>query len=96
MGSPSDPGIVPRLSADIFAQLSSRTVQETANQQSEASSSSRKFQISVSFLEIYNEKIKDLLNPSEKPLTIRENIEQGVYIDGLCEVLVRDATEIMK
>jgi len=50
----------------------------------------------VSFLEIYNEKIKDLLNPSDKPLNIRESVEAGIYVDGLCELRVRDAAEMLR
>ena len=52
--------------------------------------------ISVSFLEIYNEKIQDLLNPSDKALNIRESPEAGIFVDGLCEVLVRDAADMMR
>jgi hypothetical protein len=34
----------------------------------------------VSFVEIYREKIRDLLNPGKDNLQIRQNAEQGVYI----------------
>ncbi|RHY24617.1 hypothetical protein DYB32_008775, partial [Aphanomyces invadans] len=42
--------------------------------------------ITVSFLEIYNEVIKDLLNPSDKVLKIREHPDMGIYVEHLAEV----------
>ena len=38
------------------------------------------FLITVSYLEIYNEVIKDLLNPSDKQLHIREHPKMGIYV----------------
>ena len=38
-------------------------------------------------MEIYNEIIKDLLNPSDKKLQIRESPELGIYVEGLCELV---------
>ena len=43
--------------------------------------------LQVTFLEIYNEIIKDLLNPSDKQLKIRENPESGIYVEDLCELV---------
>ena len=45
-----------------------------------------KFLISVSYLEIYNEIVKDLLNPSDKVLKIREHPNMGIYVEHLAEV----------
>jgi hypothetical protein len=49
----------------------------------------------VSFLEIYNEVIKDLLNPSERPMKIRESPTDGIYVEGLCE-LVREIHSVFE
>ena len=43
--------------------------------------------ITVSYLEIYNETIKDLLNPSDKQLKIHEHPEDGIYVKDLCELV---------
>ena len=51
-------------------------------------SSQEKFQIKISFLEIYNEQINDLLDPSKTNLEIREHPEKGIYIDKLSEFVV--------
>ena len=47
----------------------------------ELSNENTKFLITVSFLEIYNEVIKDLLNPSDKFLKIREHPDMGIYVE---------------
>lgn len=41
------------------------------------------FLIKCSYLEIYNEQIMDLLEPSSVNLHIREDIKKGVYVEGL-------------
>ena len=38
-----------------------------------------------SFLEIYSEVITDLLSSSDAPLPLREDIKQGVYVEGLTQ-----------
>jgi kinesin family protein 5 len=37
----------------------------------------------VSMVEIYNEKIKDLLDSSRSDLKIRSNKTNGIFIDGV-------------
>jgi hypothetical protein len=56
-----------------------------------------KVMVTASYLEIYNEDVKDLLNPSKsKVLKLRENREQGVYVEDLCELIVKDASELYR
>ena len=43
------------------------------------------FLMKCSFLEIYNEQIMDLLEPSSVNLNLREDIKKGVYVEGLIE-----------
>ena len=38
------------------------------------------FKVNISYLEIYNESINDLLDPSKTKLEVRESISKGVYI----------------
>lgn len=86
MGSDSEKGIIPRLNEDLWSNIDSRL----AVFASEAVSSEKKetkYLVTVSFLEIYNEIIRDLLNPSDKQLRIRENKESGIYVEGLCELV---------
>lgn len=41
----------------------------------------RSWNVKVSYLEIYNECVNDLLDPTKKNLDIRESRQQGIYID---------------
>jgi kinesin family protein 15 len=41
-------------------------------------------------LEIYNEVITDLLNPSGSNLQIREDIKRGCYVEDLSESLIQN------
>ncbi|BBH05370.1 P-loop containing nucleoside triphosphate hydrolases superfamily protein, partial [Prunus dulcis] len=55
-----------------------------------------KFVCKCSFLEIYNEQILDLLDPSSNNLQIREDIKKGVYVENLKEVEVTSARDVMQ
>ena len=52
--------------------------------------------IQVTFLEIYNEILKDLLNPSDKTLKIRESPDIGIYVEDLCELVVNSYHDVMR
>ena len=47
-----------------------------------------------SFLEIYKEKIMDLLNPTTLDLSIREDITRGIYVENLTEQPVSSTAEV--
>ena len=49
----------------------------------------------VSYLEIYMEVVKDLINPSDEPLRVRQSPAMGVYVENLAEIVVRSEVEIM-
>lgn len=48
----------------------------------------------LSFTQIYNEVISDLLKPERTNLVIREDKRRGVFVDGLSEWVVRTPTEV--
>ena len=48
-----------------------------------------------SFLEIYSEVITDLLSASDAPLPLREDIKQGVYVEGLTQQPVECGAPLM-
>ncbi|KAJ3007907.1 hypothetical protein HKX48_008876 [Thoreauomyces humboldtii] len=52
------------------------------------------FTVRVSFMEIYMEKIRDLLNPENDNLPIHEEKTRGVYVKGLLEVFVGSIGEV--
>lgn len=51
------------------------------------------FLLKCSFLEIYNEQIYDLMEPSTMTLHLRENMKKGVFVDRLTEISVSSALE---
>ena len=60
-------GIIPRMVRTVFNRI------ETASENIE-------FSVKVSMCEIYNERIKDLLEPRQDDLKVREEKGKGVYI----------------
>lgn len=75
-------GIIPRAINDVFAFI-------------EATEDEIEFTIKVSFLEIYLEKVRDLLNPSQANLKIRETRDNDIYVDGLKEIYVNSFEDIL-
>lgn len=55
----------------------------------------REFKIRVSFLEIYNEQIRDLIVVSPEFLDLREDPVKGLVVAGLSEIEVRTPEEIL-
>ncbi|CAI9260703.1 unnamed protein product [Lactuca saligna] len=49
-----------------------------------------------SFLEIYNEQIADLLDPSSTNLQLREDVKKGVYVENLTECEVHTVGDILR
>ena len=49
----------------------------------------------VSYVEIFNENIKDLLTAEDRDLDIREDKNQGIQIAGVQEVEVKTVQEVM-
>ncbi|KAM3603413.1 uncharacterized protein V6R79_021811 [Siganus canaliculatus] len=84
MGSAEQPGLIPRLCSALF----SRTVQEAQEGES--------FTVEVSYMEIYNEKVRDLLDPkgSRQALRVREHSVLGPYVDGLSRLAVASCKDI--
>ncbi|XP_022967700.1 kinesin-like protein KIN-7K, chloroplastic isoform X1 [Cucurbita maxima] len=72
-GDQRSPGIIPLAVKDAFS-----IIQETPN---------REFLLRVSYLEIYNEVVNDLLNPAGQNLRIRED-DQGTFVEGIKEEVV--------
>jgi len=54
------------------------------------------FVIKVSFVEIYLEKLRDLLEEKNRNLKIRESKAQGIYIEGIASPYVGSPEEIME
>ena len=72
--------------------------EEIFNRISANDNSNHKFEVSVSMVEIYNEKVQDLFcNPKQRPkegLKIRQSKMLGVYVDGINKKPVNSYSEI--
>ncbi|XP_053981065.1 kinesin-like protein KIF13B isoform X8 [Hylaeus volcanicus] len=84
MGSGENKGIIPRLCDNLFDMI--------AKQQS----SELSYKVEVSYMEIYNEKVHDLLDPkpNKHTLKVREHNVLGPYVDGLSQLAVTSFQDI--
>ncbi|XP_020889083.1 kinesin-like protein KIN-12C isoform X3 [Arabidopsis lyrata subsp. lyrata] len=80
------------VTARIFEYLFSRIKLEEEGRRDEK----LKFSCKCSFLEIYNEQITDLLEPSSTNLQLREDLGKGVYVENLVEHNVRTVNDVLK
>ncbi|XP_061378033.1 kinesin-like protein KIF18A isoform X2 [Danaus plexippus] len=55
----------------------------------------REFDIGVSYIEVYNENVYDLLKPSSTPLQLREDSKYGVMVAGLTLNNIKTARELL-
>ncbi|KAL8172233.1 hypothetical protein V2J09_024037 [Rumex salicifolius] len=91
-------GLTPRVLERLFARmdemgdLKTRTI--CNQEQIKHSDKQLKYQCRCSFLEIYNEQVTDLLDPSQKNLQIREDVKSGVYVDNLTEEYVSSLKDV--
>jgi kinesin family protein 16B len=84
MGFPHDPGVTPRLCHKIFDYLDETAVGTAAK-------------LEVSYLEIYNEKVRDLLQDDDKGvLKIRQHPKKGPYVQGLSWHSAPDSVSLLR
>lgn len=79
-------GLQPRILENIFLMVLNESKSEAQ----------KEFLIKSSFIEIYNESIIDLLNPSSHSLMLREDIQKGVYVEGVMEEVLVSLDDAIK
>ncbi|KAJ2729673.1 hypothetical protein H4S00_000368 [Coemansia sp. D1744] len=85
-GSGRDAGLIPRISQQLFARIGSECQQDKR----------LSFRVEVSYLEIYNERVRDLLNPlSSESLRVREHPSLGPYVEDLTKAAVSTYSEML-
>ncbi|XP_051469258.1 kinesin-like protein KIF16B isoform X4 [Apus apus] len=90
MGNAGDAGLIPRICEGLFSKISEKTKRNEAS-----------FRTEVSYLEIYNERVRDLLRRKSSKtnnLRIREHPKEGPYVEDLSKHLVQnygDVEELM-
>ena len=80
-GCDGDPGVIPLAVEEVF-----RIIDDTP---------AREYVLRVSYFEIYNEVINDLLDPANTHLRVREEAGRGVYVEGLKEEVVLSGDHVM-
>lgn len=91
MGTPDKPGLIPRTCEDLFERIAA------AHEETPSIS----YNVRVSYFEVYNEHVRDLLvpvPPGKEPynLKVRESPVEGPYVKDLTEVPVRNINEILR
>ncbi|KAH9217758.1 hypothetical protein DL95DRAFT_92068 [Leptodontidium sp. 2 PMI_412] len=85
MGYGTEAGVVPKICQDMFERISQMQLKDK----------NVKFTVEVSYLEIYNERVRDLLNPSTKGnLKVREHPSTGPYVEDLAKLVASSFNEI--
>ncbi|NXM10779.1 KIF14 protein, partial [Ploceus nigricollis] len=88
MGFDEDRGIIPRLCEDLFNQIAQTDKEQVL------------YHLEMSFFEVYNEKIHDLLvfkaenGQKKQQLRVREHPVLGPYVEGLTVNVVRSYSDI--
>uniref|UniRef100_A0A667WX40 Kinesin-like protein n=1 Tax=Myripristis murdjan TaxID=586833 RepID=A0A667WX40_9TELE len=72
LGSPEQPGVIPRAVREVFNLVKTKD-------------DGWDYSVGMSYLEIYNEKVLDLLSPGSQDLPIREDKDKNILIPGLTE-----------
>ncbi len=84
MGYGEEAGVIPRICRDMFDRISKQQKDPNLT-----------CSVEVSYLEIYNERVRDLLNPSTKGnLRVREHPSTGPYVEDLAKLVVQSFPEI--
>ncbi|XP_051559155.1 kinesin-like protein KIF16B isoform X5 [Myxocyprinus asiaticus] len=86
MGIPGDVGLIPRICEGLFSRISGMTRRDEAS-----------FRTEVSYLEIYNERVRDLLRrklAKTYNLRVREHPKDGPYVEDLSKHLVQNYSDV--
>ena len=81
LGPQNDLGIMGRSVQELFRQI-------------ELNSNEREYKLKISYIEVYNEIIRDLLSGSNTPLDMREDAFKGVQVAGVLEIMTTNTAEI--
>ncbi|KAK5865475.1 hypothetical protein PBY51_019743 [Eleginops maclovinus] len=86
MGNPGDAGLIPRFCEGLFTRIAATTRWDEAS-----------FRAEVSYLEIYNERVRDLLRRKSTQtynLRVREHPKDGPYVEDLSKHLVQNYSDV--
>ena len=83
MGYGAQKGIIPQMSEELFARIGDNT------------DPALEFSLDVSYMEIYNEKVRDLLDPKNSGnMRVREHPVLGPYVEDLSKLVATSYVDI--
>ncbi|KAG8935241.1 kinesin-like protein Klp8 [Tulasnella sp. 418] len=86
MGYGADKGIIPLTCSELFVRTADKMAKDP----------NLNMTVEVSYIEIYNEKVRDLLNPKNKGnLKVREHPSLGPYVEDLSRLVVANYDDMM-
>ena len=80
LGNGENPGIMPRAILDLFEMIEKEDNLD--------------FKIKISYIEIYNETLRDLLTNSEHTIDLRDDPKLGSTVVGAKEIVVTNTNEV--
>eukprot|EP00512_Aurantiochytrium_limacinum_P014078 CAMPEP_0171578656 /NCGR_PEP_ID=MMETSP0961-20121227/7983_1 /TAXON_ID=87120 /ORGANISM="Aurantiochytrium limacinum, Strain ATCCMYA-1381" /LENGTH=756 /DNA_ID=CAMNT_0012135005 /DNA_START=918 /DNA_END=3188 /DNA_ORIENTATION=- len=96
LGNPEDPGIIPRALVDLFRGIDRLRDDFDVDPRS-AEGASKEWSVKLSYLEVYNETIYDLLTHKQRPLQPCEDPNDfQVKVLGLTEVEVTSTEQVLE
>lgn len=99
-GTDHYPGLIALTAKSLFKSLKYLITTEgiiamPAPHNNEVNFTDRRTQVTISFLEIYNESVNDLLNSTKRNLEVRENKDGDVIVEGLTNKIVTCEEEFL-
>lgn len=87
MGNDSNPGLIPRTCMNLFSRIDALMSENVS------------CTVRISYFEVYNEQVRDLLAGSNKnntKLRVRESPTDGPYVEDLSEFTVKNYNQVLK
>lgn len=83
LGTEDNPGIMTQSIEELFWAIDIYTAE-------------RDYKLKISYVEVYNEILKDLLNDKNDNLELREDAVKGICVAGVMEIMTTNTEEIVK
>ena len=82
MGQSDSPGLMGLTLSELFEEI-------------DQTKSEKDYNVKVSYLEVYNETLRDLLSSEDTNLDLREDPVRGNCVAGITEIITSSTSEVM-
>lgn len=83
LGTEKEPGVMMRVTQELYQKIEHDRTEFDA-----------KYDVRLSYLEVYNEVIRDLMNPSSGMLELREDSKGNIQVPGLSSIPADSSIEV--